>query len=184
VHAVVAAWRARHPSCTHLPAFAARPGRAGETLPQALGARSAAGRLGRMGGESQEPTGPPEPDAGRPLYLPRPEPGWSRAEVEIALASDDVETARNGLLAAAFDAPDWRWAQEQCLRFLAHPVLRGLAVICFGHVAMMHKQLDYERIVPLLQRIRREEPDLAGSAYDALTDIQQFVPAAHDLKIE
>jgi hypothetical protein len=137
--------------------------------------------LGWVAQDRPESAGAAEAAAPQPLYVPRPEPGWSRAEMEAALASDDVTTARNGLLAAAFDAPDWEWAQEQCLRFLDHPRLRGLAVICFGHVAMMHQQLDYERIVPLLQQIRRAEPDLADTAYHALTDIHQFIPAARPL---
>lgn len=71
------------------------------------------------------------------------------------------------------------------MHFVKHPDanVRGATVISLGHLARIHGRLDWRRIVPLLRRMVREDPDAAvsGTAGDALSDIRQFVSVARRL---
>jgi hypothetical protein len=43
-----------------------------------------------------------------------------------------------------------------------------------GHLARIHGQLDLERVEPRLRELRAD-PEVAGSAEDALDDIERFM---------
>jgi hypothetical protein len=71
---------------------------------------------------------------------------------------------------------DWRCVQEHCLRLTAavDPAVRRVAATCLGHLARIHGQLDLERVGPRLRDLRAD-PEVSGSAEDALDDIQRFM---------
>jgi hypothetical protein len=56
--------------------------------------------------------------------------------------------------AAHFDS-DWRWVQNQCLRFLDHPEkwVKWNAVYCLGFLAIRHKTIDAALVVPELHKV-------------------------------
>lgn len=108
-------------------------------------------------------------------------PQWNRVEAEAALAWTSVDAVRMALLSISFNDSDWLYAQETCLRYVDDPELCLAAVIGLGHVAMVHRQIDYERVVPVLQRIRREGALAQGNAHSALSDIRHFVPESASL---
>ena len=103
----------------------------------------------------------------------------SREDAARALHSLNSEEACTALLSIALHDPDWRWAQEQCLRSLQHSPeqVRALAVTCLGHVARIHGHLDMERVLPMLAELRTN-PALAGRVEDALDDIEMFLERA------
>lgn len=100
----------------------------------------------------------------------------SHEDAERALQSTNPEETCAALLSIALHDPDWRWAQEQCLRCLQHASeqVRALAPTCLGHVARIHGHLDMERVLPVLTEFRRH-PALAGRVEDALDDIVMFL---------
>lgn len=104
-----------------------------------------------------------------------PQP-MQKSEAQAAFASQDREQRALALLACALHEPDWRWVQAWCLRFTEDPdvVLRGLAVTCLGHLARIHRELDLELVMPVLERLRAD-PQLSGRVEDALDDISTFV---------
>src|SRR5439155_13837194 len=56
-------------------------------------------------------------------------PEWSRAQAEEALASGDAWAVRDALLSISFHDPDWRYAQDTCLRYVDDPDVCQAAVI-------------------------------------------------------
>lgn len=82
------------------------------------------------------------------------------------------------LVRLAFHDSDWRWVQSRCLEYSGHPDadVRGAAVTCLGHIARIHRQLDLDEVLPVLERLHRD-PDLFGHAEDSLNDIEHFMPA-------
>ncbi len=105
------------------------------------------------------------------------EPGAAgRGALSAALDGGDGKTIAEALVGVTYHDPDWRWIQDTCLNLLNHPDagVRAIAITCLGHVARIHRQLDTERVVPILTRFK-SDPQLGGRAEDALDDIAHFL---------
>lgn len=86
------------------------------------------------------------------------------------------EEIQETLVRVALHESDWQWAQAQCLAFLEQPnfEIRRVAIICFGHLARIHRTLDLDVVLPSLQQMR-EYPSLIGTVDDAMSDIEMFI---------
>ena len=102
---------------------------------------------------------------------PRP---ISREEAARIFASGDANEIASALVDIAFHDRDWRWVQNKCLCFArdSAPVVRQVAVTCLGHVARIHRMLDLETVLPVLNELSR---DPAVTTDDALDDIRMFI---------
>lgn len=76
----------------------------------------------------------------------------------------------------ALFSPDWRSVQAECLRFLKHPDpdVRGLAATCLGHLARIHRVIDFEVVIEALQSIIHD-PEAGGRVQDALDDVRIYM---------
>lgn len=99
---------------------------------------------------------------------------WS--DVASASLRRDEEAVLRTLLGAVIAEPDWRRAQDECLRLLQHdePAVRRLAVTCLGHVARIHGQIDRPRVLAALDQAASSDPGVAGQVADARDDIDHF----------
>ena len=98
----------------------------------------------------------------------------SRSEAEHIFASGTADEIASALIDIAFHDPDWRWVQNKCLGFTSDdaPVVRQAAVTCLGHVARIHRTLDLETVLAVLNELSR---DPAVTTEDALDDIRMFI---------
>ena len=99
-----------------------------------------------------------------------------RNEAELIFDGDELDNIRVTLVRVAFYDPDYVWAQERCLRFCEHEdsEVRSVAALCLGHVARIHRKLDLDKVLPVLQRLLKDEQTV-GRAEDALDDIKRYV---------
>src|ERR1700724_2909787 len=83
----------------------------------------------------------------------------SRSAVVHALKSGDPGQIAQALYSSTYHDPDWRWVQGECLRFLTHEerTVRWAAATCLGDLAMFHKILDLELVLPALQEALKDE---------------------------
>jgi HEAT repeat len=111
----------------------------------------------------------------RELRYQEPEP-IERVDAERIFLTGTPEEICDALIGVTFHDPDWRWVQEHCLEFLNHENadVRRLAATCLGHIARIHRQLDRDVVVPALKRLEAD-PEVAGTASDALDDIRMFL---------
>jgi hypothetical protein len=100
----------------------------------------------------------------------------SRRELETLLESGNETAIVEALLSAAFFDHEWRWVQGTCLRFLEHADLnvRQNAVMCLGHIARIHRNLDLELVLPKLLALKADA-EINPWVEDALEDIKCFV---------
>lgn len=54
------------------------------------------------------------------------------------------------------------------------PEVAGLAITYFGHIVRIHRELDVDRVMRILNELRNN-PELAGSVSDALDDINLYL---------
>ncbi|MEO7659498.1 MAG: hypothetical protein ABIV48_07775 [Pyrinomonadaceae bacterium] len=103
-------------------------------------------------------------------------PTISREDAETAFSSGVAERICDALVRVTFNDSDWRWVQERCLFLInsSDPEVRGLAVTCLGHLARIHKNLDLNKVLPILENLR-SNADIGGKVEDALDDIETFV---------
>ena len=96
----------------------------------------------------------------------------NREEVESAISRDDPDELLRAVLSAALHSDNPDWAEDICLRLAKHENfnVRGNAVLGFGHIARIHRQLDESRVKPLIEAALRDESeyvrDQAGAAAD------------------
>jgi hypothetical protein len=100
----------------------------------------------------------------------------SRAEIETCLASGEAEKIRGALNSASKHDPDWRWSQNQCLRFLDHPdhEVKWAAILARGFIAVYQKNLDLAEVLPRLHEIH-EDPLVGRVAEDSIEMVLRFV---------
>ena len=100
----------------------------------------------------------------------------SRSEAERIFAGDNTDAMVHALLSLAYHDPDWQWVQNRCLRFLdaSNFNLRRMATLCLGHIGRIHGVIVWDVVVPRLESLL-DDPELGGTAEDALDDIRVFV---------
>jgi hypothetical protein len=94
---------------------------------------------------------------------------------ERIFSSGDVEKTCHALVAVALHENDWKWVQDKCLYFLMNdnPEISGLAATCLGHIARIHRQIEKDKVIPLLKS-RLNDTRITGRIEDALDDIDMF----------
>jgi hypothetical protein len=100
----------------------------------------------------------------------------TRQEAEVAFASGSETEICHALIRVVYHDPDWRWLQEKCIQFSKHDDsdVAGLAVTCFGHIARIHRQLDVDKVMRILNELRNN-PEIAGRVSDAFDDINLYL---------
>ena len=101
---------------------------------------------------------------------------FSHEELEAILQGDDVKLICEILVDCALNDSDYLWVQGQCLQLSRHnePCVRSLAATCIGHLARIHKDIfDVSAVLPTLNELLND-PEVVGSAEDALDDIEIF----------
>jgi hypothetical protein len=108
-----------------------------------------------------------------PMIYREPQP-ISRAEAEHIFASGDADAIASALVDITFHDRDWRWVQNKCIGFarVDNSVVRQAAVTCLGHVARIHRKLDLETVLPVVDELSGGP---ALTTQDALDDIRMFV---------
>ncbi|WP_231952142.1 hypothetical protein [Achromobacter sp. MFA1 R4] len=102
---------------------------------------------------------------------------YTKSEIERLLGSTDRSVVADALLNLCFNSDDPEWILDKCIQAIkdgGDDEIKGLAITCIGHVARMHKRIDRNRVMPILDR-ELDNPVLSGRAQDALDDIDQFV---------
>jgi hypothetical protein len=100
--------------------------------------------------------------------------GWTMEEVEAVLARGEPAELAYVAVCVSMDPPDCDWAQDVCVRLAAHadPVVRGNAVLGFGHLARTCGTLDPARVRPLLaQALADADAYVRGQAHAAAGDV-------------
>lgn len=100
----------------------------------------------------------------------------TRAQAEAQFATGRQLEIIDALARITYNDPDWRWAQDCCLRYAEHPDpgVRGVAANCIGDLARIHKCLDLDRVFPVLKKLLSDE-NVVGRVEDALDDIRIFM---------
>jgi hypothetical protein len=80
----------------------------------------------------------------------------SRKDAEAALLSDNPDRISNVLVNLAFHDSDWQWVQNRCLDFIKSPFpnVRRVSIVCLGHLARIHGELEMHKVLPVLESLR------------------------------
>ena len=103
-------------------------------------------------------------------------PVLGKAEIERQLMSADPLEVARALLSAALNVADRHWVEELCISKIASgdDNIRSAAITSFMHLARIHRELDTERIFPILARYHAE-PEFQGLIDDALEEISFYL---------
>jgi hypothetical protein len=113
---------------------------------------------------------PDEPD-----YVPVAPPP-DRATLEYNFASKDPEEIVRALYTATRHDSDWKWVQGWLLTMLnsEHVQVRWAAATCLGDLAIIHRRVDLDLVVPALLEAATN-PETESAANESLLTIKYFV---------
>jgi hypothetical protein len=98
---------------------------------------------------------------------------FSIAELECG----EAKRITNALISLALYNPDWKWVQDTCIKFSNHnnDNVRGIAILCFGHLARLHGKLETDRVLLIVKKALQDSSSFVrGHADSALDDIEFF----------
>lgn len=100
----------------------------------------------------------------------------SRIEAEAIFASSNHVEISKTLVRLAYHDEDWHWVQSKCLDYLENGEneIQCTAILCLGHLARIHHQLDLETILPILMKLK-DDSALQGRVEGTLDDISIFI---------
>jgi len=102
---------------------------------------------------------------------------YGRNVTKELLFSENTETVCNSLLEITFNDPDWQWKQDVLLNLLENNDnldVKRLAITCLGHLARIHRQLDKNKVMPVLEKYL-SNTELGGTVSDAFDDFEMFL---------
>jgi hypothetical protein len=102
----------------------------------------------------------------------------SQEEVAEALQRNDPDVLCRAVLAVALHDQDFERAQALCVELSRHPHfnVRGNAVLGFGHLARIHRQLDREVVQPIIvTALFDSDVFVRGQAHCAYDDTAFFL---------
>lgn len=98
-------------------------------------------------------------------------------EVLALIYSDDPDAIVTGLVSLALYAEDPAFIQDTMLKYSQHPHdnVKGIAILCFGHLARRFGIIDKELVLPIVYAGLQDESEIVrGHADSALDDINMF----------
>ena len=108
---------------------------------------------------------------------------WTKKNVEAAIERDDPEElSLVPIVISLYPSDDCFWSESICIRLATHPhsVVRGNAILGFGHLARVCRKLDKKTVKPLIMAALRDPNDyVRGQANAAKSDVQQFLRWRH-----
>ena len=107
-----------------------------------------------------------------------PQPG----EIEAFLASGAGDRLAEALVGLVLESTDLDYAYGIVTRseIVNHrdPGVRGIAVLCLGHLARIHRRIPEEPTVSLIEKAFDDEHAFVrGHAHSAVSDVQMFAPS-------
>ena len=102
----------------------------------------------------------------------------SQEEVEAAISRNDPDELSYALVSASLYSDDPNWAEDICLRLAKHEHfnVRGNAILGFGHIARIHRQLNESKVKPLIEAAMRDGSDyVRGQAHATADDVEFFL---------
>ena len=101
----------------------------------------------------------------------------TRTDAEAAAERDIPKELAVCVVAVALHEMNRVFAQQYCLSLASHRdnVVRGNAILGFGHLARRFQEIDTTRVVPVVEAGLKDENEyVRGHAFDAADDIQHF----------
>ncbi|MDP4145467.1 MAG: hypothetical protein Q8936_13440 [Bacillota bacterium] len=99
---------------------------------------------------------------------------WALSEIYSGESTRIV----NGLLSLAFYDDDYEFVENLCIEYSNHfdDRVRGLAILCFGHLARIHGKLHIDRVAPIVKGALKDKSEyVRGQAICAKDDINFFL---------
>ncbi len=94
------------------------------------------------------------------------------------MKSDETDRIVGALLSLSFYDEDWEYVENICIEYSNHSdsKVRGISILCFGHLARIHEQLHIEKVMPIINKALIDKDDfIRKHAYDAKDDINTFL---------
>ena len=90
--------------------------------------------------------------------------------------SGDPELIRKAIYSATSYGDNWRWTQDQCLRFIKseYQNVRWAAAQCLGTLALLGHPIEPEKVLPALFEASAD-PTIAGEANMSIDLVKQRV---------
>lgn len=101
----------------------------------------------------------------------------TRPEIEAALLRDNPNELSLVVLSVALYGAAF-WAEDICLHLATHKQenVRGNAVLGFGHIARIHRQLSRDKVKPLLESAFQDKSAFVrAQAEAARNDVEVFL---------
>jgi hypothetical protein len=99
---------------------------------------------------------------------------WAMNEID----SGDTKRIVNGLLSLAFYDDDWEYVEGLCIQLSNHidDNVSGIAILCFGHLARLHRKLHLTNVMPIIDKaLLSNHSFIRGNAENAKDDIEVFI---------
>jgi hypothetical protein len=106
----------------------------------------------------------------------RPEYKGQQALLE-AIDRNDTKVLPSMIIAAALQEQDGDFARTACMRLSQHPdeIVRGNAILGFGHLARLHGKLGKPEIAIVQRGLHDPSDYVRGQANAAADDLKQFL---------
>ncbi|MBW4663568.1 MAG: hypothetical protein KME01_05090 [Chroococcus sp. CMT-3BRIN-NPC107] len=117
-----------------------------------------------------------EPDLPPRIYFPLPVL-TNRQEIEELLVHGSVEELLILSLALGEHFPDWKYAQDVCLRIAEHPSegVRANACLALAYIARTKQRLEKHLVKSILLRELRAQTEFRWRIEDAVSDINYYL---------
>jgi HEAT repeat protein len=103
----------------------------------------------------------------------------TRDQISRSLKCEDSKEVSRALLSAAYWDEDWRWAEQQLVRFATSTDLQVQWTVAsgFGLLAAFHGEITLEIAEPILIGFLANSslPDVSNAAENSLEEIDHFV---------
>jgi hypothetical protein len=100
-----------------------------------------------------------------------------RATIETILATGSIYDLAQLSIAIGENCPDWKYAQDVCLRLAEHANdnVRANACLGLGYIARTQRRLEQHLVKPIVLRELRCQTVFRGKIADAIEDINFFL---------
>jgi hypothetical protein len=102
----------------------------------------------------------------------------NQVQIDLAISRNEPDELSRAVLSAALYADNSQWAEDICVRLAGHENanVRGNAVLGFGHIARINRNLTESRVRPLIEdALRDEDAYVRDQAESAADDVESFL---------